>query len=90
MFKTSAIHPPPNKLGGGLLAEDDKLPLRKSGPRGFSEVTKSRLVSLAELGKTYTEIADIVARELNVNLTKGQIAYALKQSGYRRYKRGNT
>jgi len=24
MFKTSAIHPPPNKLGGGLLAEDDK------------------------------------------------------------------
>jgi len=25
MFKTSAIHPPPNKLGGGLLAEDDNL-----------------------------------------------------------------
>jgi len=25
MFKTSAIHPPPNKLGGGLLAEDDKI-----------------------------------------------------------------
>jgi len=24
MFKTSAIHPPPNLLGGGLLAEDDK------------------------------------------------------------------
>jgi len=35
MFKTSAIHPPPNLLGGGLLAEDDKTGYKSS----FKEIT---------------------------------------------------
>jgi len=41
MFKTSAIHPPPNKLGGGLLAEDDKVP-------GISRCSVEQFLKLKE------------------------------------------
>jgi len=71
MFKTSAIHPPPNKLGGGLLAEDDKKMKMKliNGWKSRSKQWDKIEVKVRISFLTLFELnVDVTARKLSITL----------------------